>query len=130
MDETDTTPATDSGDSPGAGKTGTGSPPPADRPLTGMQMRPRPPDPVTGEIFLDVGPDLAGYLDDLGWFEEESWAGRWFPFAGKYVAVLNKAHVDTDDDFTALRERVAREHGVDPERILIQYLPPPLIVEG
>jgi len=34
---------------------------------------------------------------------------------GKYIAILNKSHVGTGDDLTALRERVAREQGVDQD---------------
>jgi hypothetical protein len=98
--------------------------------LKGMQIRPLPPDPISGKIVLEVGPEAAVYFEDLAWFEDQSWAGRWFPFMGKYIAILNKAHVGTGDEFTALRERVAMEQGVDPGRLLIQYIPPDIIIEG
>jgi hypothetical protein len=124
MDET-TNPTT-----PASPVTDANGQPHENHPLQGMQFRPLPPDPVTGEIFLEVGPDLGGLLDDMKWANDEAWAGRWFPFMGQYISILNKAHVGTDDDSVALRERVAREHGVDPERVLIDYIPPDIITEG
>ena len=104
--------------------------PPEPTPLKGMEIRPLPPDPVTGEIRLESGPDAAAWFEDMGWFEDESWNGRWFPFQGKYVAILNKTHVGTDDAPRPLRERVAREHSVEPERVLIEYIPTDIFTEG
>jgi hypothetical protein len=123
---TPTTPA--NGDATPRPLPGGNGPAPEARPaLTGMQFRPLPPDPKTGEIFLECGPEAAAYFDDMAWVEEGFETGRFDAYRDRYIAVVNRAVIGHGDRPDTLRDEMARQHGVHPGRILIDYVPPEFV---
>jgi hypothetical protein len=82
-------------------------------------------DPNTDKLPLT--PEGWAYLADLKWVNEEYNRGTWDQYAGNYIAVARKQLLGHGADLPALRERTARECGLDPDRILVIYVEPPII---
>jgi hypothetical protein len=80
--------------------------------------------PDDGVDQLQLTPEGWGLLADKEWAYQEYNAGRWEPYRGEYIAIYRKRLVGHGPDLLKLREQVARETGVDPDRIAVIYLEP------
>lgn len=73
---------------------------------------------------LQLTPEGWALLADKEWAYQEYNAGRWESYRGEYIAIYRKRLVGHGPDLLKLREQVAREIGVDPDRIAVIYLEP------
>jgi hypothetical protein len=87
---------------------------------------PRPPAPHDDPDKLPLTPEGWEVLADMKWVDDEFHLWHWEPYAGNYIAVVRKQLLGYGPDYLALRERVAREHNVSPNRIVISYVEPPI----
>lgn len=76
---------------------------------------------------LPLSPEGWEYLADLKWINEQFNLGLFEPYMGNYIAVYRKQLLGFGPDLLALRERVAREHNVSPDRIATDYVELPII---
>jgi hypothetical protein len=65
---------------------------------------------------------LAEILSDWKWIDEETNAGRLSEYRGKHFAVVNRRVLGSDTDPLRLRERIAAEYHIHPERVVIDYM--------
>jgi len=65
---------------------------------------------------------LADILSDWKWIYEEIDAGRLREYRGKHFAVVNHQVLGSDTDQLRLRERIAAEYHIHPERVVIYYI--------
>jgi hypothetical protein len=86
-----------------------------------LGQNPRPPSPP-GEIFLDLDPESRAMLADMEWENEQHNAGAWTEFQGEYIAVYHMRLYGHGPDPRALRDQVARDHGLPAGKIVIQYI--------
>ena len=99
-----------------------------DTPTNGAPADPVPPrklDPNTDKLPLDA--EGWAYLADLKWVDEQYNRGAWDQYMGNYIAVARKQLIAYGPDPLALRERAAKESGLDPDRISITYVEPAII---
>jgi hypothetical protein len=85
------------------------------------EQGPRLPSPP-GEIILNLDPESRAMLEDMSWENEQHNAGAWTEFQGEYIAVYHKRLYGHGPDPLALREQVARNHGLPAGKIVIQYI--------
>jgi hypothetical protein len=61
-------------------------------------------------------------MEDWKWIFEQSNRGALRPYLDQTIAVLNRKIIWSGDNSLDLRESLANEHGVDPERIVIFFV--------
>jgi hypothetical protein len=66
------------------------------------------------------------YLADLKWVNDQFDQGCLATFAGNYIGVYHRQLLGFGPDLPALRERLSREHGISPDRILTSYVELPM----
>lgn len=88
--------------------------------------------PVTSPVAPDVPatpptvhPDTKAAMADWGWLNDEYNKGRWVEYMGEYIAVGDRRLLGHGPDPNELRERVKRESGVPPSRIVLSYIQSP-----
>jgi hypothetical protein len=67
-------------------------------------------------------PTWTEVMPDWEWLYAECNSGRLFDLYGKFVAVLDKRILGSDDDELALRIRLSKVHQQHPERFVISFL--------
>jgi hypothetical protein len=72
---------------------------------------------------IDPDADALAYLADLKWISEQFDRGAWNLYAGNYIAVVRKRVVACSPDLIAIRERAARENGLNVEYVATAYVP-------
>ena len=101
-----------------------------------LQRRPAPPDWNPGEreelarqlreLEKHSPPfDPAAQLADCRWLAERQRAGELEPYRGKHIVVLNGRIVGAAEDALGLQLDLAREYGVHPDQITVEYIFPP-----
>jgi hypothetical protein len=65
--------------------------------------------------------DLAEYWEDWYWLGRQPLLRADWPYWNVNVAALNKEIIGTGPDYRELRLRLAREHHVHPNRIVVDY---------
>jgi hypothetical protein len=78
------------------------------------------------EVFLDLDPASCELLADMAWTIDEGNAGRWAEYAGDYIAVYHKRLLGNGPRPVELRERVAKQFAVPPDKVAISYVEPPI----
>jgi len=73
---------------------------------------------------LPLTPEGWEYLADRKWVHEQYNLGRWGQYIGNYIAVCRKQLLGTGLNPLTLRERVATEHQLPPDRVVITYIDP------
>ncbi len=69
-------------------------------------------------------PDRDDQIADAKWFQERWGKPEFEPYRGTYVVVLNGSVVACGKDELRLRLDVARRLNVNPQRFIIEYIPP------
>ncbi|MBA4065797.1 MAG: hypothetical protein C0501_19180 [Isosphaera sp.] len=85
---------------------------------------PGPPAPHDDPDKLPLTPEGWEVLADMRWVDDEFHRSTWDPYVGNYIAVVRKRLLGYGPDYLALREQVAREHNVSPDRLVIRYVDP------
>lgn len=76
------------------------------------------------EDKLKLSSEGWAYLADLKWVDEQYNLGHWDQYVGNYIAVHKKQLLGFGPNPLTLRERLAREHDLLPNRVVITYIEP------
>jgi hypothetical protein len=61
-------------------------------------------------------------LEDWRWLFDEVPTPRFDPYRGRFVAVFEKRVLGSGDDEPQLRQTVAAEHNLDPDRLVTMFI--------
>jgi hypothetical protein len=61
-------------------------------------------------------------LEDWRWLFDEVPTPRFDPYRGHFVAVFEKRVLGSGDDEPQLRQTVAAEHNIDPDRLVTMFI--------
>jgi hypothetical protein len=65
-------------------------------------------------------PEWRARLDDLQWIHDGYATGAWDAYMGSYIGVHRKQLIAFGPDPNELRARVAREHGIAPDELVVE----------
>jgi hypothetical protein len=75
-----------------------------------------------GERVIEFNENMKAALADHEYIHEEYNRGTWAPYAGHFIAVVDRQLRGHADDPRELRARVANELGVPPGRVAVSYV--------
>lgn len=78
-----------------------------------------------GERIVEFNENMKAALADHDYIAEEYNRGTWVPYAGHFIAVVDRQFRGHGDNPNELRAKVAKELGVPPGRVAVDYIESP-----